>query len=40
MATHYEKLGTKLLTYTVIALYLSAIPIIGLMYFFKQIELV
>jgi methyl-accepting chemotaxis protein len=39
MATHYEKLGTKLLTYTVISLYLSAIPIIGLMYFFKQIEL-
>lgn len=38
MATHYEKLGTKLLTYTVISLYLSAVPIIVIMYFLKQIE--
>ncbi|WP_208560805.1 methyl-accepting chemotaxis protein [Marinilactibacillus kalidii] len=31
MVSQYEKMGTKLLTYTVIGLYLSALPIVGLL---------
>lgn len=30
MASQYETMGTKILTYTIIALYLSAVPIVGL----------
>ncbi len=39
MATNYEKIGTKLLSYTIIFLYLSAVPIMGIMYYLQQVNL-
>ena len=35
MATQYERMGTKLLAYTVISLYISGLPIVGTLWYMQ-----